>query len=88
MEALAPTHRLVITSGSATADPVNSRGAGLARRAQAIWPRLDRRALARCAGDPARITRLVARRTSLPPAVIRAILDPGLSEVDQEFWFG
>ncbi len=58
------------------------------RRALALWPRLDRRALLRCGGDPARLTKLVARRTSLPPAIIRAILDPGISEVDEEFWFG
>lgn len=60
----------------------------LTRRAQALWPRLDRRALRRCAGDPIRLTKLVARRTSLPPAIIRAILDPGVSDVDLEFWFG
>ena len=34
-------------------------------RALALWPGLDRRRLARTHGDPARIARLVTRRTML-----------------------
>jgi hypothetical protein len=60
----------------------------LVRRALAMWPRLDPRALARCADDPACLAAHVARRTKLPPEMIRAILDPPLGEVDGEFWFG
>jgi hypothetical protein len=59
-----------------------------ARRALAMWPRLDRRALRRCASDPACIATHVARRTNLPPEIIRAILGPGLTEEDGEIWFG
>ncbi len=59
-----------------------------ARRALLRWPRLDRRALARCAGDATCIASLVSRRTNLPPEVIRTILVPPESEIDREFWFG
>jgi hypothetical protein len=43
-------------------------------RALAIWPGLDRDRLARTRGDPARITRLVTRRTSLSAESIFAVL--------------
>jgi hypothetical protein len=57
------------------------------RRAAAMWPRLDRRALARCGGDPERIARLVERRTALSHEVILLILrEPG--ELERELWFG
>lgn len=59
----------------------------LAQRALAMWPRLDRRALSRCNGDVTRITRLVSKRTALPPQSIRAML-LGHQEVDEEIWFG
>ena len=60
----------------------------LVRRALAMWPRLDRRALARCAGDPDALAAHVARRTKLPPETIRAILDPPVGDLDGELWFG
>ena len=60
----------------------------LEERALAVWPRLDRRSLSRCRGDVARIANYVARRTRLSPDTIRAILDPGLSEIERESWFG
>lgn len=50
-------------------------------RALAIWPGLDRRKLARACGDPARIARLVERRTSLRRESIIGILE-GRSQVD------
>ncbi len=59
-----------------------------ARRALLLWPRLERRALARCAGDPACIANHVSRRTSLPPHIVRAMISPGLTDADGEFWFG
>lgn len=59
----------------------------LARRALTVWPRLDRRALSRCNGDVACITRLVSKRTALPPQSIRAIL-LGHQDTDEELWFG
>lgn len=85
---LASAARPVLPLRSSPPSTAGSHDALMTRRALAVWPRLDRRALLRCAGDPVRITKLVARRTSLPPAIIRAILDPNLSDVDQEFWFG
>ncbi len=45
----------------------------LRRRALALWPRLDRRALSRCRGD-ACIVSQVAHRTSMPPETIRLML--------------
>jgi len=47
------------------------------QRAMLIWPRLDRRILARCGCDARRIATYVARRTSLPVEVIIAILEAG-----------
>lgn len=49
---------------------------GLNQRALALWPRLDRRILARCAGDPRCVAAHIERRTSLPPESILAMLDP------------
>ena len=58
-------------------------------RALSIWPRLDRRALSRCAGDPQRIASVVARRTSLPiDAILALIMGPGATRVDIQTWFG
>jgi hypothetical protein len=59
------------------------------RRAMAIWPRLDRRTLARCGCDPHRIAAFVAHRTSLPIEVITAILEDGERvENHPSFYFG
>ena len=66
---------------------VPTRSSYLEERALMMWPRLDRRALARCNGDVARITRLVSKRTALPPQSIRAIL-LGHGKDDEELWFG
>jgi hypothetical protein len=58
-------------------------------RALSIWPRLDRRALNRCACDPQRIARVVARRTSMPfDAILALILGPVVPPVDVQIWFG
>ena len=43
-------------------------------RAQYLWPRLNRRMLARSQGNPARIADHVARRTSLPVDTIIELL--------------
>ena len=59
----------------------------LTQRALSKWPRLDRRALRRCNGDVACITRLVSKRTVLAPESIRAML-LGHEELDRELWFG
>ena len=67
---------------------VSTSGKALAQRALALWQRLDRRALSRCSGDPARIARLVAHRTNLPLETIRAILDPSVSDAEGGIWFG
>ncbi len=54
------------------------REAAYVAKAMTLWPRLDRAKLRRTGGDPARISRLVARRTALPePAILELILgDP------------
>ncbi len=44
-------------------------------RAMVIWPRLDRRALARCGCDSARIAKYVSRRTRMPARSIEALLN-------------
>ncbi len=46
----------------------------LRRRALAIWPRLDASKLARTCGEPAKVARLVERRTSLPRKAIVQLL--------------
>jgi hypothetical protein len=43
-------------------------------RAMALWPRLDRRALARNGCDPARIARRISRRTGMPEQAIETLL--------------
>lgn len=59
------------------------------RRALALWPRLDEKALRRCRHDPVRIARLVARRTTLPLETIVGMLSmPLVSQQDLETWFG
>src|SRR4051794_33299016 len=52
-------------------------GAEMLRRARLLWPRLDARALSRTRGDPARIARLVTRRSGLPAETILAMLRGG-----------
>jgi hypothetical protein len=44
------------------------------RRALLLWPRLNPLRLARTRGYPVRVARLVARRTSLDPAIILGML--------------
>ncbi|MGO9178675.1 MAG: hypothetical protein ACLQHS_05290 [Candidatus Limnocylindrales bacterium] len=61
----------------------------LDRRALALWPGLDRRALARCRHEMAPIVRLVARRSSHAPATIRALLmAPLVTREEVAIWFG
>ena len=45
------------------------------RRALAIWPRLDRRALRRCGGNVARIAAHIAHRTKMAPKAIEMLID-------------
>ncbi len=59
------------------------------RRALVLWPRLDRRALARCRHDLDSIARLVSHRTNLPIEAIRGLLAvPSISSEEGEHWFG
>jgi hypothetical protein len=61
----------------------------VARRAIALWPSLDRKALRRCEHDPRRIAALVARGTRLSPETILGMLTMrGLSAEEREDWFG
>ena len=46
-----------------------------ALRAMVIWPRLDRRALARCGCDSTRIANYVSRRTRMPARSIETLLN-------------
>jgi hypothetical protein len=67
----------------------DSRACQYSQRALSIWPRLDRRALSRCACDPQRIATIVARRTSLPiEAILSLIVGPTASPLEVETWFG
>lgn len=66
-----------------------ARDGALERRALALWPRLDPRALRRCRHDPHRIASLVARRTSLSLEAIEALLTmPAVSDDEARTWFG
>ena len=67
--AFEPIVRARIVFANARPMPVD-----LCARALALWPRLDRARLTRTKGDPVRIARLVAPRTSLTPECILAIL--------------
>jgi len=61
----------------------------LDRRALALWPGLDSRALARCRHDVARVSRLVARRSHLPPSIVEVLLGaPSITAEDAACWFG
>ncbi len=61
----------------------------LEQRALALWPRLDRRAVRRCAGDTRCLVRLVSRRTALSPDTIwRLLVIPRVSEDEGVTWFG
>ena len=69
--------------------PGESRVCPYSQRALSIWPRLDQRALSRCACDPQRIARLVSRRTSLPmDAILALVTGPTVSPLEVETWFG
>ncbi len=68
---------------------IDQRSYPLVARALTLWPRLDRRRLNRCAGDPRRIARLVARRTSLPhSAIVSMLLGTSVDDAEIETWFG
>lgn len=64
-------------------------GAAIDRRALALWPRLDAKALRRCGHDPRRIAALVSRRTSLSAEAIRSMLAmPHVTDDEAATWFG
>lgn len=76
-------------SGAGRSDVADGRSCRYYERALSIWPRLDRRALSRCACDPRRIAGVVARRTSLPfDAILALIMSPSASQIDVQTWFG
>jgi hypothetical protein len=61
----------------------------LEQRALALWPRLDRRAIRRCAGDAYCVVRLVSRRTALPAdAILGLLLLPLVTQDEGTTWFG
>jgi hypothetical protein len=64
-------------------------GPAIDRRAKALWPRLDPKALSRCHHDPRRIAALVSRRTQLTVEEIRGMLViPIVTEDEIATWFG
>jgi hypothetical protein len=66
-----------------------SRAAQLEARAMALWPRLDRRKLRRCAGDARCVVRVVSHRTTLPAdAIWRLLFQPRVTEDEGQTWFG
>jgi hypothetical protein len=61
----------------------------LDERALMLWPRLDRRKLSRCAGDPRRMAALIERRTNLPQsAILSMLLGTSVDEDEIATWFG
>jgi hypothetical protein len=74
---------------AAYGSPERARPTTIQRRAMALWPRLDMRAIARCGDDARCIVRVVSRRTALPPdAIHRLLLVPTVSEDEGATWFG
>jgi hypothetical protein len=72
-----------------TAEPIAPASWVLARRALALWPRLDSRALRRCHEDPRRLALLISRRTSLSVETIMGMLVGAQVSVEEgETWFG
>ncbi len=77
-----------------TSDPTGSRRSAVdacvfSQRAMLIWPRLDRRILARCGCDARRIAAYVSRRTSLSVEAITAILEESAGrDGEATTWFG
>lgn len=70
-------------------EPVGGASCPLDERALALWPRLDRRSLRRCACDPRRMVALISRRTSLPQeAILALLLGTTVSSVEADCWFG
>jgi hypothetical protein len=70
-------------------DPTPARASEVEQRALALWPRLDRKAIRRCAGSTRCIVSVVARRTTLPSDAIRLLLlMPGVSRDEGSTWFG
>ena len=70
-------------------DPTPARESDVERRALAMWPRLDRKAMRRCAGDTRCIVSVVARRTTLSTeAIWLLLLLPAVSRDEGNTWFG
>jgi len=79
----------VVDTRARQADARDGSLCAYSRRALSICPRLDRRALRRCACDLTRIARIVARRSSLPiEAVLALLVGPTTSPVEIDTWFG
>jgi hypothetical protein len=73
----------------ADGSPERARLTRMQRRALALWPRLDMRALTRCGDDARCIVRVVSRRTALPAdAIHRLLFLPAVSEDEGSTWFG
>jgi hypothetical protein len=76
-------------SRRSTVDGIVTWGPSIDRRALAMWPRLDAKALRRCGHDPRRIARLVSHRTYLTIEEIRDLLViPIVTDDEVATWFG
>jgi hypothetical protein len=79
-----PTTAEAVAADAIAADAIAADAIAARRRvrdrALLLWPRLDRRRLARTSGDPRRIARLVSMRTALPFESIVAMLTAGVDE--------
>jgi hypothetical protein len=61
----------------------------LEERALALWPRLDCKAVRRCAGDAQCVVRVISRRTALPAdAILSLLLMPFVTQDEGATWFG
>jgi hypothetical protein len=72
---LARNHRGSPTPGAPAAPARAVSAAPVLDRALALWPRLDRRRLRRTGGDPRKVARLIAQRTSMPEDAILRVLE-------------
>ena len=69
--------------------PTPARESDVEQRALALCPRLDRKAVRRCAGDTRCIVSVVSRRTTLPTEAIWLLLVlPRVSPDEGATWFG
>jgi hypothetical protein len=87
-----PPSRVPTEQAEGTDSPQPTTRDALHRRVLELWPRVDRRVLARCGADSHRIAAHVSKRSSQPVEAIRALIDDEpqapRDEDDGHLWFG